>query len=86
VWLLRIRPRAYADDEFRHRVILSGGGTFLIGLAAARGYVRKTNNMKALDGALDKLVAELQSGKNDPLRLQAYDDALWLGSGGLAAC
>ena len=44
----------------------SGGGTFLIGLAAARGYVRKTNNMKALDGALDKLVAELQSGKDDP--------------------
>src|SRR5207247_1773425 len=39
-----VHPRimkAYADGEFRHRVILSGGGTFLIGLAAACGYVRK---------------------------------------------
>jgi hypothetical protein len=74
-----VHPRimkAYADGEFRHRVILSGGGTFLIGLAAACGYVRKRINMKALDGALDKLVAEIQSGKDDPLRLEAYDEAL----------
>jgi hypothetical protein len=74
-----VHPRimkVYADGEFRHRVVLSGGGTFLIGLAAACGYVRKRINMKALDGALDKLVTELQSGKDDPLRLQAYDEAL----------
>jgi hypothetical protein len=74
-----VHPRimkAYTDGEFRHRVILSGGGTFLIGLAAACGYIRKRINMKSLDGALDKLIAELESGKDDPLRLAAYDEAL----------
>ena len=74
-----VHPRimkAYANGEFRHRVILSGGGTFFIGLAAACGYIRKRINMKSLDGALDKLVAELGSGKDDPLRLDAYDESL----------
>lgn len=67
--------QVYADDPNR-RFILSAGGTFLLGLAAACGYIRNRINMKALDAALDKLVEELQRPKEDPLKLADYMKAL----------
>ena len=54
----QIQPRllqVYANDPTR-RFILSGGGTFLISLAAACGYIRWRNNMKMLEGALDTVL------------------------------
>ena len=67
--------RVYADKAFE-RSILTGNVTFLHGLAAACGYMRNRVNMKALDGALDKLLVELRKGSDDPLRLAAYLKAL----------
>lgn len=74
----RLHPRimdVYADDINR-RYILSGGGIFLIGLAAACGYVRNRNNMKMLDGALDKLEGLMDLATDDPLNLGQYHQAL----------
>jgi len=74
----KVHPKimhVYADDINR-RYILSGGGIFLIGLAAACGYVRNRNNMKMLDGALDKLEALLDEADDDPLNLEQYHHAL----------
>ena len=65
----------YADDINR-RYILSGGGIFLVGLSAACGFVRNKNNMKMLDGALDKLKVLLGKANDDPLNLGQYHDAL----------
>jgi hypothetical protein len=65
----------YADDPTR-RFILSGGGIFLQSLTAACGYMRNRNNMKMLDGALDKLVRLLQVPTDDPLNLDDYVKAL----------
>ena len=44
----------------------------MISLAAACGYVRWRNNMKMLEGALDKLLALLHRPVEDPLNLDAY--------------
>lgn len=66
--------RVYADDPNR-RFILAGG-TFLLGLAAACGYVRNRGKMKTLELALDKLAKELQKPEEDPLNLEAYQEAL----------
>ena len=66
--------RVYADDPSR-RYILSGG-TFLLSFTAACGYVRNRGNMKMLDGALDKLLAELKKPVDDPLNLDDYQKAL----------
>ena len=66
--------RVYADDPSR-RYILSGG-TFLLSFAAACGYVRNRGNMKMLDGALDKVLAELKKTADDPLNLDDYQKAL----------
>jgi hypothetical protein len=66
--------RVYVDDPSR-RYILSGG-TFLLGLAAACGYVRNRGNMKILDGALDKLLKELKKPSDDPMKLSDYQKAL----------
>jgi hypothetical protein len=70
----QMQPRllqVYAPDPTR-RFILSGGGTFLVSLAAACGYVRWRNNMKMLEGALDKLLVLLHRPVEDPLNLDAY--------------
>jgi hypothetical protein len=66
--------RVYASDPNR-RFILAGG-TFLLGLAAACGYIRNRNNMKILDLALDKLTMEMQKADEDPLNLESYQKAL----------
>lgn len=74
----QIHPKimqVYADDVNK-RYILSGGGIFLVGLAAACGFVRNRNNMKMLDGALDKLNAQLDKAVDDPLNLDQYHEAL----------
>jgi len=67
--------KVYANDPSR-RFILSSGGTFLQSLIAACGYMRNRNNMKMLDGALDKLVALLRQPTEDPLNLDDYWKAL----------
>jgi hypothetical protein len=66
--------RVYADDPNR-RYILSGG-TFLLGLAAACGYIRNRNKMKTLDQALDRLLKELKKPVEDPWNLTSYQQAL----------
>ena len=74
----QMQPRllqVYTNDPTR-RFLLSGGGTFLISLAAACGYVRWRNNMKMLEGALDKLLALLHRPVEDPLNLDAYQRTL----------
>lgn len=65
----------YADDPTR-RFLLSVGGTFFQSLIAACGYMRNRNNMKMLDGALDKLTNLLKKGGEDPLDLDDYWRAL----------
>jgi hypothetical protein len=67
--------QVYAADPNK-RYILSSGGTFLLGLVAACGYIRNRNNMKSLDGALDKLISQLDKSTDDPLRLEEYSLAL----------
>lgn len=66
--------RVYADDPNR-RFILSGG-TFLLGLAAACGYIRNRSKMKTLDQALDRLFKELKKSSEDPWNLTSYQQAL----------
>jgi len=66
--------RIYADDPSRRYIL--AGGTFLLSFAAACGYVRNRGNMKMLDGALDKLLAELKKAEEDPLNLDDYQKAL----------
>ncbi len=61
----------YAGDPSR-RYILSGGGTFLIALLAACGYVRNRGNQKILEGALDKLMDLVRRPVEDPLSLESY--------------
>ena len=48
----------------------------MISLAAACGYVRWRNNMKMLEGALDKLLGLLHRPVEDPLNLDAYQRTL----------
>ena len=67
--------QVYSNDPFK-RSILSGNATFLQSLAAACGYIRNRVNMKALDGAFDKLLEEVNKPTEDPLRLEAYLEAL----------
>jgi hypothetical protein len=61
----------YADNP-THKYILSGGGIFLVSFAAACGKVRNTLNMTSLDGALQRLMKELNKADDDPLRLDEY--------------
>lgn len=67
--------RIYADDPSR-RFLFSSGGTFLQSVVAACGYMRNRNNMKMLDGALDKLKILLEKSVEDPLNLDDYTKAL----------
>jgi len=67
--------RKYAADPSK-RFILSSGGMFLQALVAACGFMRNRNNIKMLDGALDKLKHLLESPAEDPLNLEDYGKAL----------
>lgn len=65
----------YADEPGK-KFYFSGGGTFLTGFAAACGYVRNRNNMKMLDGALEKLIGLLKQPTEDPLGLEEYQELI----------
>jgi hypothetical protein len=65
----------YADEPGK-KFYFSGGGTFLTGFAAACGYVRNRNNMKMLEGALEKLILLLKQPNEDPLGLDEYQELI----------
>ena len=65
----------YADEPGK-KYYFSGGGTFLTGFTAACGYVRNRNNMKMLDGALEKLISLLKQQNEDPLGLDEYQELI----------
>jgi hypothetical protein len=65
----------YADEPGK-KFYFSGGGTFLTGFTAACGYVRNRNNMKMLDGALEKLISLLKQQNEDPLSLDEYQELI----------
>lgn len=65
----------YADEPGK-KFYFSGGGTFLTGFTAACGYVRNRNNMKMLDGALEKLIGLLKQQNEDPLGLEEYQELI----------
>lgn len=65
----------YADNP-THKYILSGGGMFLVSFAAACGKVRTTLNMTSLDGALQRLMKELNKPEEDPLNLEEYQETI----------
>ena len=58
------------------RFLMMNGDPFLLGFVAACGYVRSRGSMEILDKALDKLLGEFDRPGDDPLRLEAYRDAL----------
>jgi hypothetical protein len=64
------------QEEPGKKYYFSGGGTFLTGFAAACGYVRNRNNMKMLDGALEKLISLLKQQTEDPLALEEYQNLI----------
>lgn len=64
------------DDDPAKKFYFSAGGTFLTGFAAACGYVRNRNNMRMLDGALDKLIGLLRQPSEDPLALEEYQELI----------
>ena len=55
-----------------NRYILSSGGIFLVSFAAACGKIRTMLNMTSLNGALERLVKELNRPGDDPLQLDDY--------------
>jgi hypothetical protein len=63
-------------NELGKKFYFSGGGTFLTGFAAACGYVRNRNNMKMLEGALEKLILLLKQLSEDPLGLDEYQELI----------
>jgi hypothetical protein len=65
----------YADEPGK-KYYFSGGGTFLTGFSAACGYVRNRNNMKMLEGALEKLILLLKQQSEDPLNLEEYQELI----------
>jgi hypothetical protein len=65
----------YADEPGK-KYYFSGGGTFLTGFTAACGYVRNRNNMKMLEGALEKLILLLKQPNEDPLGLEEYQELI----------
>src|SRR5580700_5777005 len=64
------------QNEPGKKFYFSGGGTFLTGFTAACGYIRNRNNMKMLDGALEKLILLLKLPSEDPLGLEEYQELI----------
>ena len=60
------------DGDKDKPYLLSGGGTFLIALLAACGYVRNRMGMKVLESVLENLMETMDSHPKDPLRLDEY--------------
>ncbi|HXG50123.1 MAG TPA: hypothetical protein VNN77_01785 [candidate division Zixibacteria bacterium] len=65
----------YAANPDR-RFLVTNGDPFLLGLAAACGYIRSRGGMEILDKALDKLLADLDRPGADPLGIDDYESAL----------
>lgn len=65
----------YANNP-NYKYILSGGGVFLLGFAAACGKVRNMLNMTSLEGAFERLSKELEKPEDDPLNLEEYQRTL----------
>lgn len=68
---------AYRSDA-NQRFLMMNGDPFLLGFVAACGYVRNRGSMEILDKALDRLVSEFDRPSDDPLGLEAYQEALSL--------
>jgi hypothetical protein len=69
--------KVYEDDiSGNDRYILSSSDTFFLGLMASCGYIRANINMKALEGALEKLEKELERADDDPLKFDEYRTAV----------
>ena len=66
--------KSYARDE-RNRCLISTD-SFLFGLIAACGYVRKTRGMEVLSGQLDRVFDLFKKDEYDPLNLAEYWIAL----------
>ncbi len=64
------------ESEPGKKFYFSGGGTFLTGFSAACGYVRNRNNMKMLEGALEKLIVLLKQQSEDPFCLNEYQELI----------
>jgi hypothetical protein len=64
------------QNEPGKKFYFSGGGTFLTGFSAACGYIRNRNNMKMLEGALEKLILLLKQPSEDPLGLAGYQELI----------
>jgi hypothetical protein len=64
------------QNEPGKKFYFSGGGTFLTGFTAACGYIRNRNNMKMLEGALEKLILLLKLPSEDPLGLAEYQELI----------
>jgi hypothetical protein len=56
--------------------ILTTGGLFLLGLAAACGKIRLTQNRKVLEGVLERLQNLLASPGDDPFNLEEYQETV----------
>jgi len=67
--------QAYEADPSR-RFLMTTGDPFLLGFVAACGYVRNRSSMEILDKALDRLLGEFDRTGSDPLRIEAYQQAL----------
>lgn len=65
----------YADNPTQ-KYILSSGGMFLVSFAAACGKVRNMLNMTSLEGALQRMMKELDKADEDPLNLDEYQRVL----------
>lgn len=72
-----VQPRiAHAyESKPDQRCVMTNGDPFLLGFAAACGYIRNRANMEILDKALDKLLREFDRPDPDPLRLDSYEQA-----------
>ena len=64
------------DADASQRCLIMNGDPFLLGFAAACGYIRNRAGMEILDKALNKLLGEFDRADDDPLRLESYQRAL----------
>ena len=67
--------QAYEADP-NQRSLMMQADPFLFGFVAACGYIRNRNNLSILEGALDKLLAEIDRPGIYPLHFESYQRAL----------
>jgi hypothetical protein len=64
------------QDDINKRYLLSNSGVFFMGFCAACGHFRTRNNMKMLQGALDKVIDLAKADAEDPFKLEDYFKAI----------